>query len=196
MIMHKNTLKISFISRQCNGWPTVNIFIDDDLYEEAHLNKESFEIEIPIQLEDRLHKLEIEHFGKTNKNTKIDSNGNIIQDLSFEIEKIEIQNLTVPEYMMRTNIFVPNWIDLTEPTNFPKVLKQSNRVGPNGIWSLQFKTPFEDHLINRNLDKMLDDEKKALDTFESYEPDSHSTIQSLITEEEKKLFKDIKDLLK
>ena len=104
--MHKNTLKINFISRQCNGWPTVNIFIDDDLYEEAHLNKESFEIEIPIQLEDRLHKLEIEHFGKTNKNTKIDSHGNIIQDLSFEIEKIEIQNLTVPEYMMRTNIFV------------------------------------------------------------------------------------------
>ncbi len=194
--MSKNTLKINFISKNCHGWPTVNIFIDDDLYEEAHLNKENFEIEIPIQLEDRQHKLEIEHFGKRNKNTEIDAKGNIIRDMSFEIEKIEIQSLTVPEYMMRTNIFVPNWIDLTEPTNFPKFLKQSKRVGPNGIWSLQFKTPFEDYLINRNLDKMLDDDKKAIDTFESYEPASHSGIHSLITEDEKKLFKDIKDLLK
>jgi len=194
--MHNNTLKISFISSECNGWPTVNIFIDDDLYEETCLNKENFEIEIPIQLEDRQHTLEIEHFGKRNKNTEIDAEGKIIRDMSFEIEKIEIQGLTVPDYMMRTNIFVPNWIDLTEPTNFPKFLRQSNRVGPNGIWSLQFKTPFADFLINRNLDKMLDDDKKALDTFESYEPGSHSDIHSKISEEEKKLFNDIKDLLK
>ena len=41
--MFKNTLKINFTSRNCNGWPTINLFIDDDLYEETCLNKENFE---------------------------------------------------------------------------------------------------------------------------------------------------------
>lgn len=185
-------LKINFECYKFKHWPKVKIFVDGDLLEEVYFTKKYEEVKMPLSLLEGEHLLEIEHFDKTNQDTEF-YNGDILQDTKFEISNINIFDYDIPYTPLLSCNFVPEWSKLTRPKNFPKELPQSRVVGPNGIWSFKFATPIEDWIINQ---RRKQNELTNVVTYESYEVDAFSVIDYQMTDEDRQLIKDIKDLIK
>lgn len=185
-------IKICFQTHKVRNFPKVKIFVDDDLIEEVLFQKEEQLIELPLDLEQGKHKLEVEHFGKTSKDT-IFKNNKIIKDMQFTIKSIEIGGLDLPTTVMYTSRFVPNWKDLDKPKGFPNELKQVFTIGPNGVWSIDFETPIEEWLIKKR--KIENENIKNVVTYDSYEISPHSVVDYVLTDQDRKTIKEIKDLI-
>ena len=193
MVMEDKFIEISFNNQKFLRYPKVKIFIDGDLLEEKTFEKQKETVTIPVDMIDGDHLLEIEHFDKTNRDTEF-KNGEILRDTKFTIEKINICSYDIPYGFFLNCVFKPDWSHLTQPKNFPKQIKQSQIVGPNGTWSLNFTTPIDDWLINERKKQTLHQLEEMV-TYDSYEPSEHSVIDYQLTEKDRQLMKDIKELL-
>lgn len=185
-------LKIKFQCSKFKRWPKVKIFVDGDLLEEVHFTKKNEEVQMPLSLLDGEHLLEIEHFDKTNQDTEF-HNGKILQDTRFEITNINIFDYDIPYTPLLNCNFIPEWSRLTKPNNMADQLPQSRVVGPNGTWSFKFGTPIEEWIINQR--RKINDLSNVV-TYESYEVDAFSVIDYQMTDEDRQLIKEIKDLIK
>jgi hypothetical protein len=192
--MESQTIQITFINEKFKRYPKVKIFIDGDLLEEKEFTAEKETVKIPIDLLDGKHKLEIEHFDKTNSDTEF-KNNSILRDTKFKIENINICSYDIPYTFILKSQFRPDWSKLTKPKDFPDLLKQSLIVGPNGIWSLFFETPVDDWLINERKKATLNKLEKTV-TYDSYEPSEDSIIDYQLTDFDRQLMKEIKELIK
>ena len=68
-------------------------------------------------------------------------------------------------------------------------------MGPNGVWSLFFETPVDDWLINERKKATLNKLEKTV-TYDSYEPSEDSIIDYQLTDFDRQLMKEIKELIK
>ena len=191
--MPNSHLKIDFKAWKYLAWPMVRIHVNGDLLEEKILDHPNVQVTIPLDLMEGDHLLEIEHFGKSSKNTLVDSKGKIIKDTKFVINKITINGYELPFNLIRTCRFEADWSKFHRPTGMPDVFKQSCVVGPNGFWHLPFCTPVEKWII----DSRRQERKESNDTitYESYEPSTHSTVDYILTDEDKKTIQEIKALI-
>lgn len=185
-------IKIDFKNSKHLEYPKIKIFVDQDLIEEVHFTEEYQSVIIPVDLEPGPHDLEIEHFNKTSRHTKV-INDLIVADTKFKIVGLTMDGLEIPTTTLYSCVFVPSWKGLHRPENFPEVLKQALTVGPNGVWKFKFYTPVLDWLIKNRQEK--NKVLKNIVSYDSYEPSSHSEIDYILTQEDKKMIKEIKALL-
>ena len=153
-----NNLKITFSASECNGWPKLRVLIDNDLYEDHLFSSTNESITVPIELLDGRHVLELEIYGKTSVNTKVDREGNIIQDQLIELVDMFIDDVKLPEYFKYIGIYKFN------NQTYPQALVW----GCNGSWIWEFSTP----IITWAIDKKTDNAEK-------YNPPTISNIDAL-----------------
>ena len=133
-----STLVFELSATECRGWPWIRICIDGTVKLEQQLTQEKTSIELDLNLSAGEHLLDIERFNKTDQNTLVDEQGNILQDQAVTLEKIWFENVDLPmEYLWRGE-FCYN----------AQTHKAVLCWGPNGHWSWPFKTPILPWLIN------------------------------------------------
>ena len=186
-------IQIDFQAWKYRDWPTIRIHVDGDLLEEKTLDSNNVRVTIPLDMMEGEHLLEIEHFGKSSKNTLVDKNGKILQDTKFIIDKITINDYDLPFSLIRSCRFEADWSKFHRPKGMPDVFKQSCVIGPNGFWHLPFVTPVDQWIIDSRRSQRI--ESKSTITYESYEPSAHSTVDYILTDEDKKTIQEIKALI-
>ena len=159
-----NKLNLTFKATECNGWPKLRFFVDDDLIEDFNFTSDSAEISIPMDFLNGEYSLNIEFYGKTKKNTILDENKNIAKDQTVELVNMYYDNILLPD------IF--KWQGVYKFLNFkkPQVLNWGN----NGVWQWKFKVP----LLNWILDTKISNTEK-------YYPPEITNIERIKIEEEK-----------
>jgi hypothetical protein len=125
-----NQLTLKFSATECNGWPKLKFYLDDDLYEDFVFTESSSIIKLPLALIDGDHELAIELYGKTGQNTQL-VNGQIVADQTATLEQLLIDDVPIPNFVKYSGIHY--YHGGAHP--------QSLVWGPNGIWKLAFKTP-------------------------------------------------------
>lgn len=135
--MLNNCLTLKFCASECNGWPKIRILIDNDIIQEYEFDQEIASIDVPLDLMDGDHVLEIERYGKNNSNI-VFVDGKILKDQSVELLDMYIENVKLPDQFKYNSKFCYNDIELTSALNW----------GPNGIWTWKFSTPLLEHLID------------------------------------------------
>jgi len=189
--MSKSLLNIKFKAQRFRKWPSVKIYVDGDLLEEKVLEGDEVIASIPFDLLDGDHTLEIEHFGKSSKDTRFENN-EILADTKFLVDQVTINEYIVPSSLMCRCTFKADWAKFDKPLDMPSVFKQSVIVGPNGVWSLPFTTPIDDWIMDQ---RSIDEGPKKIVTYESYEPSTDSTLYYKLTQEDRQIIKDIKELI-
>ncbi len=188
-------LEIYLSSTKVEKYPSIRIFIDDDLMEELQLESKQQCIKIPLAQADGEHTLTIEHFGKTNKDIVVRDN-KILQDTTFTIEKIVLDGIELNKDILLECKFVPNWNGMEKPINFPSKLPQVRTVGPNGEWTVPFALPVEDWLIKRIQHEEEQKENKIRQTGQmGYEISPHSTLYHKLDKTDQDQIERIKKLI-
>ena len=139
-------IKFTFKITECNGWPSVNIIIDNDLYEDHQFISEFEEIVVPIEVLDGDHLISIERHGKLTKNTIVNQDGTILKDQLIELLDIYVNDIKLPEWFTYLGTYTVN------DTVYP----QAKIWGGNGVWNWPFSTP----LVTWVLDKKVEHEEK------------------------------------
>lgn len=136
-------LKILLKGNQSNQrWPTVDIRINSDSYYNGEIC-ESHELVFDFLPIDN-NVLEIEHYGKSNNDTVVDSSGKIVSDLSVELSSMFIDDIQILETVLYDTPFYVKWpenlIDdfINRGENPPEYLKNNLYFGFNGIYCFQF----------------------------------------------------------
>jgi hypothetical protein len=130
-----NLMEFNFSATECNGWPKLKFYIDDDLYEDYKFCSDEAKIFLPIELLNGKHLLQIELYGKTQNNTVVDKNNTIIKDQLVILNSIKLDNVQLPEMFLYLGRFTGN-------PNFPQLT-----WGVNGFWNWTFETPIIDWAI-------------------------------------------------
>ena len=167
-----DSIKLRFRTTECNGWPKVQVLIDNDLYDDHLFSASEETITIPVGLLDGLHNLTIEIYGKTPKNTIVDEQGNIVKAQLIELTDIYINDVKLPEYFKYFGIYKFNGQEYPQATVW----------GCNGVWEWDFGTP----LVTWALDKKVEQNEK-------YNP--VGTPQIRLVEEKLKRFEIVRQLL-
>ena len=152
-----NQLVLHFSCTECNGWPKLKFFIDDDLYHDYEFNSTIASVEIPLDLLPGLHQITIELYGKTHHNTSLRGN-KIVKDQLVTLEAITVDNVTVPDFVKYRGVYQ---IDAVKR---PQILTW----GENGTWMLQFEYPIIDWILNLKMQTTLDytdDDQWAMSMF-------------------------------
>jgi len=187
------TLSITFKANKVNRYPKLRVFVDQDQMEEIELSNDSQTVSFPIDLENGEHLLEIEHYDKTSEDTIATEEGMIIEDTFFRIENITIDNYDLPILVLWTCTLTPDWKGLVKPEGFPNELSQVLEVGTNGVWKMPFYTPVTDWLIQRR--KASTNKLKNTTVYENYEPSTHSTLDYVLTDDDRTVIAEIKSLI-
>lgn len=120
-------LQFKFKATFCNGWPQLNFYLDNTLCYNYAFNSEDATVALPIDFFEGDHLLEIELYGKTEKNTKV-LNGKILQDQIVTLEAILIDDVEMYDLFLYRGRF--------EQNNDPQLT-----WGVNGKWRWTFSCP-------------------------------------------------------
>jgi hypothetical protein len=154
-----NTLSIFFTASECNGWPKIKFYLDDDLYEDFTFTDVSSKIDIPLSLLDGEHELTIEIYNKTNASTLLDENNNIVKDQLITLDQIAIDDVILPDFVKYSGVYIVG--DNTYP--------QALTWGLNGRWVLKFSVPFITWVLDLKNQKMTISKSKKLSVGEHTE---------------------------
>jgi hypothetical protein len=143
-------LGFKFSATYCNGWPKLRFLVDDDIYHDFEFVGDSAFIELPIDLLDGSHIIDIEYYGKTYDNTVV-INDKIIQDQLATLDSIHIDQIKVPDFIKYQGVYTVN------ETSTPSALTW----GQNGVWSLSFEWPIIDWVLEKKLRAFFSDEQWA-----------------------------------
>lgn len=141
-----NLLTLKLKATECNGWPKLRVLLDLDIIETYEFISEHAEIIIPIDLYNGSHSLIIEIFGKTSKNTIVDSQGHIVNDQLIELTDMIVDDIILPDIYKYQGVYKFNGKE------FPQALSW----GCNGIWQWDFEIP----LITWLLDVKINNDEK------------------------------------
>lgn len=135
-------LKFQFHCRPCNGWPCIQIKIDDRLLCDHEFSRDEEYLTINIPAGTGVRKLSIIRYGKTKDNISVDDHGNVTQDQILEIKSIDIFGSKIPDYIFdRHSVFQFN--DQTHPG--------SRYFSPNGVWTFQFADPLVTWILDEKI---------------------------------------------
>jgi hypothetical protein len=135
-----NSLRFQFKVSECNGWPKLKFLIDDDLYHDYEFTSEVGSVELPLDLVEGIHKLEIELYGKTHNNTIV-VDDTIVKDQLVTLDEIFIDDVKLPNFIKYLGVY-----KVGEAKN-----PQALTWGLNGIWVLIFEHPIIDWVLNLKL---------------------------------------------
>lgn len=136
--MPSNCLSLEFQASECHGWPRIRILIDRDIIQEYEFTADSARIDIPMDLLDGEHVLEIERYDKTNNNV-VFVDGQILQDQTVTLVDMYVDGIKLPEMFKYNSKFCYNNSELISVLTW----------GPNGTWSWRFSTPLLQNLIDQ-----------------------------------------------
>jgi hypothetical protein len=149
-----NKIELIFKVTECNGWPKLKFLLDLDLIEDYTFTAGEAKITIPIDLVNGKHILFVEFYGKTNINTKVDNDNNILQDQIVELVDIYVDDVLLPNFYKWIGVY--KFGDQTHP--------QALKWGCNGIWSWSIEVP----LISWLLEKKIEQDEKYNKSEMSY----------------------------
>lgn len=161
------TLEILFKSQPCNGYPEINIFLNNKIIKSHKFTQEYEPLQVEI-IDDKIdHEFIIERYNKTLNNTIV-INNKIVGDQILEIINIKINGVNIPEFFLQKH---------TTFSFNDEVHQGSKFFSPNGVWSFKFKN----NLITQILDEKIIHEAKFNDDYKyswAYKlgPDSVNTI--------------------
>lgn len=136
--MTQHYLKLHLKAVDHNGWPSIRIMFDGDIYEEVTLNQPEQFIELPLNLPDGNHLLEIERYGKTDDNVLF-VDGKVLKDQIVELVDIYVDNIKLgPLFKYNTNAVFKH-----KDGEIPN----SYFWGFNGTFTWEFTMPIVDWLI-------------------------------------------------
>jgi hypothetical protein len=125
-----------------NGYPKIQIFLDEEELPAVEINSDIFDFALTIDKDRKKRTIKIERYGKTFGNTQVDEQGKIIQDQILEIIDIKIDNISIPKFLIYQN------------TRF-EFDKQSHvgscYFGPNGVWTFDFETPLIEYILDQKI---------------------------------------------
>lgn len=148
--MPVNVLKLHFKAVEYNGWPSIRIMFDGDIYEELTITQSEQFVEIPLNLVDGKHLLEIERYGKTDNNVLF-VDGQILQDQLVELVDMYIDDIKLNDlYKYKDAVFTHK--DGSIPNGYV--------WGFNGTFSWPFEVPVIDWLIH--LKQTIENDNVAL----------------------------------
>jgi hypothetical protein len=84
------------------------------------------------------HSIRIIFSGKTDKDTEIDANGNILKDRLLNIDSISIDEIDLGNLVYSLCKFYP---DKTIRPDLPDMIPNLTCIGYNGEWELKFNVP-------------------------------------------------------
>jgi hypothetical protein len=137
----ENSEQIAIKCQLSNSNPAVKLGVKIKLdgqvvYETDHV-KEVVEVEHKFNDNDGNHEFAIEMFGKLSEHTKIDNNGNIIEDAVITVKNISIDDLDISQIVQELGKYHHDY----NGTKSPTVEKFYNTMGCNGTVKLEFTTP-------------------------------------------------------
>ena len=135
-------LKFQFSAIECNGWPKLRFIIDDDIHLEHEFTSNTESVPLLFDIEHGKHVLQIERYGKKDNNIILDGQ-TIVRDQIVELQDIFLEDIKLPDYVKYSGSF--RYSGRVEPS--------SMYWGPNGVFELDFETPFVDWIINQQKQK-------------------------------------------
>lgn len=135
--MNDCVLTLHFRATECNGWPTVRILIDDDIYHDVGLDQDETFVHVPIRVLDGSHLLKIERYGKNNNNM-VFVDGIILEDQIVELLDIYVNDIKLNDTLKYRNALF-KYHDQEVNNGF--------LWGPNGTFEWKFETPLITWLI-------------------------------------------------
>jgi len=163
-----NVLTLKFKATEFNGWPKIQILIDEDLIEDHQFHQSEEDVNITLDLLDGPHELAIERYGKTDENLSLDSQGNILEDQTLELVGMLVDGVNVPEMFNYQGDFRTG----------DQIYKQSRFWGPNGVWIWEFGTP----IITWMLEEVIVNDEKYTNPeipFKEYIKDHDNQVDRL-----------------
>lgn len=156
-------LILQLSAKDCDGrWPKCKVLINDKIIFDGEVQKNTdilFKDEFDI--DDSILILTIDRYGKTDNDTKIDKNGNIIDNQMVKITKLLLNEIDI----MKNNLiyqgkFIMN-LSNTQLKYFTKnnlpIENHDYHFYENGVWTLQIGLPVLTYIINT---------RKKIETFE------------------------------
>lgn len=125
-----NILTIVVKSTEFKGWPKIRIFLGQELLFDLQLVQEVTSID--IRLNETANYIKVERYGKTDDQVEI-VNGHIVRDQLLEVQDLLVDGIKIPDWFKYNQSYIE--YDSVRHNN-------STVLGPNGIWVLNFKTPF------------------------------------------------------
>lgn len=132
-----NLLGFQFNATECNGWPKLKFFIDDDLYHDYEFSASSGIVELPLDLLSGPHEIKIEFYGKTQHNTILADN-EIVEDQLVTLELITVDHVTIPDFIKYLGVYQVDDVKRSQILTW----------GQNGFWTLQIEYPIIDWILN------------------------------------------------
>ena len=173
-----NLLTLKFRCIDCNGLPQARIKLNGDLVLDHQFTQTEESHSIKINSASGDHVLTVERYNKRSHNMILE-NGNIVQDQILEITDIQVDDTSIPEFVIYENC---------EFSWDAQVHVGSRYFGPNGVWTYQFSTPIITHILDLKIKHESKYNQDYLFPW-SYKlgPDSVAAIMASINEVEKKV---------
>ena len=144
--------KLTLSSKWFRLPPHVKVWIDGDLIEDLEIYekneiKEKRLVEFTCDLADGEHELRIQYLNKEFPDTRVDEEGNILDDTLITIEEVEIDEIELGYLAYSQGIFHP---DRNIHAHLDETIDHMTTIGFNGVWVLKFQVPtyiwFLEHL--------------------------------------------------
>lgn len=147
-------LIITLSAKDCDQrWPMCRISVDDELiFDSKIVSTQHIEFSKRFKDDVTISSLKIEMYGKTDKDTKIDSNGNIIDNQMMQIADLKLNGVDIlknnliyrGKFIMKLD---DNKITLFKNNNIPTE-NHDYHFYENGVWTLQIGLPVLTYIIN------------------------------------------------
>lgn len=172
------SLSLTISSIDCEGrWPHCRVLIDNkSIFEGEIKNTQTVTFNTEFNITDTNFTLSIERYGKTDKDTKIDSKGNIISNQMMQIADLKLNGVDI----LKNNLIYRGKFIMKLDDNKITFFKNNNiptenydyHFYENGIWTLQIGLPVLTYIINNT---------KQTETFEKlpYDDIMMAIIQKL-----------------
>jgi hypothetical protein len=132
-----NFLWFDFDVSECNGWPHIRTILNHQLIEQRQITDTTYSLRLDLTNVHGPCHLIFERFNKTDRNTIVDSQGNIVKDQCVTLQKIRFDNVELPISYLWQGVFEFNG------SAQPGALSW----GPNGQWHWYFDAPVLDWAI-------------------------------------------------
>jgi hypothetical protein len=124
----------------------VKIYIDDELVEDTNISAKYLEDQnqtfmFTRELTEGDHELSIQYLDKAMSDTKIDEDGNILDDHLLHIFDIEIDEVSLGYIAHKNGVYHVDKEFYAECEDIPAVINEMTTIGFNGIWRLKFQVP-------------------------------------------------------
>jgi hypothetical protein len=137
-----NQLIFHLLATEYNGWPKIKFSINDLTILDYEFSSAEAEIILPLELDPGSYTLNIERYGKTYDNCKVENNV-VVRDQTLTLKEIYIDDVKLPNYIKYSGVFCFN------NTEHP----QSTVWGPNGTFKLPIGFPLVDWAIKEKLNR-------------------------------------------